>query len=198
MVSGDEAARQLAQLIETAKGKGYVLFDEIDDVLREDYTDGRELDILSEFERAGIEVLEQPRLALENEIEARAEVIHPEQDEDSSEWACDDPVAVYLREMDAVAELAVQDEIDLAQRIRAGGRDAEMARKQLAEANLRLVVSIARHYADRGVHILDLIQAGNTGLLKALYQFDFANRCKFATYATWLVRRALRRATLQT
>ena len=177
---------KLAQLIETAKGKGYVLFDQIDELLPEDYTDGRELDILSKFDRAGIEVLEGPRIALDNKVGAPREVVHPEQAGDSSEWV-DDPLAIYVRELDAVPELTHQGEMDLAQLMQGGGQEAEMARKDLVEANLRLVVSIAKRYSGMGTYILDLI-----------HEYDFARGCKFATYATWLVRRALNRATSQT
>jgi RNA polymerase primary sigma factor len=173
---------QLAQLIEAAKEKGYILFEEIEARLPEDYIAGREMAILSEFEKAGIEVIE-PAAAIEIEPPI-ADLV-------------DDPFAVYLREVNAVPPLTRQGEADLARRIQRGGEEAERARKDLVEANLRIVVSIAKHRGGGDIYILDLIQEGNEGLLKAARQFDFASRCKFATYATWLVRRALSRHSIQ-
>ena len=103
----------------------------------------------------------------------------------------DDPVKVYLKELGRVPLLSPEEEIDLAMRI--ADNDAE-AKKRLAEANLRLVVSIAKRYVGRGMQFLDLIQEGNLGLIKAVDKFDYTKGFKFSTYATWWIRQAITRA----
>ncbi len=105
--------------------------------------------------------------------------------------AIDDPVRMYLKEIGRVPLLSWDQEVDLAKRIEAGD---EEARKKLTEANLRLVVSIAKRYVGRGMHLLDLIQEGNLGLLKAVEKFDYRKGYKFSTYATWWIRQAITRA----
>ncbi|WP_290772539.1 sigma-70 family RNA polymerase sigma factor, partial [Anaerofustis sp.] len=102
-----------------------------------------------------------------------------------------DPVRMYLKEIGKVDLLHAEEEMDLAQRIEDG--DVE-ARKKLCEANLRLVVSIAKRYVNRGMSFLDLIQEGNLGLLKAVEKFDYTKGFKFSTYATWWIRQAITRA----
>jgi RNA polymerase primary sigma factor len=190
----DESVRRLQQLIEIRTKKGYILYDEIDDLFPDDYTGEREIgDILSELERIGVEILEEPRTVLEQGIE-KDELVHVQEVPDLSEYA-DDPVRIYLREVGAVPRLTREDEIDLGKRIRDGGQEAENARKDLCEANLRLVVSVAKRYMNRGVHVLNLIQDGNVALLKAVNTFDFSHGYKFSTYATWCVRRAMKQST---
>ena len=103
----------------------------------------------------------------------------------------DDPVKVYLKEIGRVPLLSGNEEIDLALRIREGDT---AAKKRLTEANLRLVVSIAKKYVGRGMHFLDLIQEGNVGLIKAVEKFDHTKGFKFSTYATWWIRQAITRA----
>ncbi|MEG2961437.1 MAG: RNA polymerase sigma factor RpoD [Janthinobacterium sp.] len=103
----------------------------------------------------------------------------------------DDPVRMYLKEIGKVPLLGTEEEIDLAQRMGAGD---EKAKKKLAEANLRLVVSIAKRYVGRGMLFLDLIQEGNLGLIKAVEKFDYTKGYKFSTYATWWIRQAITRA----
>jgi RNA polymerase primary sigma factor len=103
----------------------------------------------------------------------------------------DDPVRMYLKEIGKVPLLSADDEIELARRMKVG--DAE-AKKRLAEANLRLVVSIAKRYVGRGMMFLDLIQEGNLGLIKAVEKFDYTKGFKFSTYATWWIRQAITRA----
>ncbi len=103
----------------------------------------------------------------------------------------DDPVKVYLREIGRVALLSSDEEIKLAEKIAEGD---EQAKKRLTEANLRLVVSIAKKYVGRGMHFLDLIQEGNVGLIKAVDKFDYTKGFKFSTYATWWIRQAITRA----
>ena len=103
----------------------------------------------------------------------------------------DDPVRMYLKEIGTVPLLTVEEEIDLAARMAEGD---EAAKQKMAEANLRLVVSIAKRYVGRGMLFLDLIQEGNLGLLKAVEKFDYTKGYKFSTYATWWIRQAITRA----
>ena len=106
-------------------------------------------------------------------------------------FSIDDPVRMYLKEIGKVPLLSAEEEIDLAQRMEEGDEDAK---KRLAEANLRLVVSIAKRYVGRGMLFLDLIQEGNLGLIKAVEKFDYRKGYKFSTYATWWIRQAITRA----
>ena len=106
----------------------------------------------------------------------------------------DDPVRMYLKEIGKVPLLSADEEIEIAKKMLEGGPDAEAAKKKLAEANLRLVVSIAKRYVGRGMLFLDLIQEGNLGLIKAVEKFDYTKGFKFSTYATWWIRQAITRA----
>ncbi len=105
--------------------------------------------------------------------------------------AIDDPVKIYLKEIGRVPLLTAEEEIELAQRMTTGD---SYAKKRLSEANLRLVVSIAKKYVGRGMQFLDLIQEGNLGLIKAVEKFDYTKGFKFSTYATWWIRQAITRA----
>lgn len=106
----------------------------------------------------------------------------------------EDPVRMYLKEIGKVPLLSADEEIELAKLMENGGEEGEEARKKLAEANLRLVVSIAKRYVGRGMLFLDLIQEGNLGLIKAVEKFDYHKGYKFSTYATWWIRQAITRA----
>ena len=109
----------------------------------------------------------------------------------AAEYSLDDPVRMYLKEIGKVPLLSAEEEIELAQRMEEGDQEAK---KRLAEANLRLVVSIAKRYVGRGMLFLDLIQEGNLGLIKAVEKFDYRKGYKFSTYATWWIRQAITRA----
>ena len=109
----------------------------------------------------------------------------------AAEYNLDDPVRMYLKEIGQVKLLTADEEIELAKRMLEGD---EAAKDRLTEANLRLVVSIAKKYSGRGLHILDLIQEGNTGLIRAVDKFDYTKGNKFSTYATWWIRQAITRA----
>ena len=109
----------------------------------------------------------------------------------AAEYNLDDPVRMYLKEIGQVKLLSPEEEIDLAKRVCEGDQSAK---NKLTEANLRLVVSIAKKYSGRGLHILDLIQEGNTGLIRAVDKFDWTKGNKFSTYATWWIRQAITRA----
>ena len=110
---------------------------------------------------------------------------------ESDETNLTDPVRMYLKEIGKIDLLTPEDEIDLAKRIAEGD---EHAKKRMVEANLRLVVSVAKHYLGRGMQLLDLIQEGNMGLLKAVEKFDYTKGYKFSTYATWWIRQSITRA----
>ena len=109
----------------------------------------------------------------------------------AAEYNLDDPVRMYLKEIGQVKLLTAEEEVELAKRVAEGDKKAK---DQLTEANLRLVVSIAKKYSGRGLHILDLIQEGNTGLIRAVDKFDYTKGNKFSTYATWWIRQAITRA----
>ena len=109
----------------------------------------------------------------------------------AAEYNLDDPVRMYLKEIGQVRLLSAEEEVELAQKVSEGDQEAK---NKLTEANLRLVVSIAKKYSGRGLHILDLIQEGNTGLIRAVDKFDWTKGNKFSTYATWWIRQAITRA----
>ena len=126
---------------------------------------------------------EMPGLEIEEEIIDPVEL--------AAEYNLDDPVRMYLKEIGQVPLLSADEEMELAQKVSTGDK---AAKKKLTEANLRLVVSIAKKYSGRGLHILDLIQEGNTGLIRAVDKFDYTKGNKFSTYATWWIRQAITRA----
>ena len=109
----------------------------------------------------------------------------------AAEYSLDDPVRMYLKEIGQIKLLSAEEEVELAKRVSEGDQEAK---NKLTEANLRLVVSIAKKYSGRGLHILDLIQEGNLGLIKAVEKFDYTKGYKFSTYATWWIRQAITRA----
>lgn len=149
-----------------------------------------------------IEEEESAELVKEEEAEAEAEEDTPVPDLDNA-ISIDDPVKMYLKEIGALPLLTSEEEIVLAKTVEAGMRGdalpeekeaAREAKKELADRNLRLVVSIAKKYLGRGLQFLDLIQEGNLGLLKAVDKFDYTKGYKFSTYATWWIRQAITRA----
>ena len=134
------------------------------------------------------EILDDMELT-EDEAEAEEPLVDPV--ELAAEFNLDDPVRMYLKEIGQIPLLTVEEEQELAKRVVEGDQEAK---KLLTEANLRLVVSIAKKYSGRGLHILDLIQEGNTGLIRAVDKFDYTKGNKFSTYATWWIRQAITRA----
>ena len=140
------------------------------------------------------EVLESMGIEVQGDMNEVSGVEEEELDLDLSipeGVAIDDPVRMYLKEIGKVPLLSSEEEIELAQKIEEG---SQYAKKKLAEANLRLVVSIAKRYVGRGMLFLDLIQEGNLGLIKAVEKFDYRKGYKFSTYATWWIRQAITRA----
>ncbi len=150
-----------------------------------------ELPVVSDVDVSGEEPTAEDLEELDNEVDNEDidESIESLATVDSV--SLDDPVKLYLKEIGRVPLLSSDDEIELAKRIIEGD---EVAKKRLAEANLRLVVSIAKRYVGRGMYFLDLIQEGNVGLIKAVEKFDYTKGFKFSTYATWWIRQAITRA----
>lgn len=170
------------KLIEKGKRTGSIAEKEILDELQEIDLSPEQIDKIYEtLEALNIEIIGD----VEEEEEEEVDLSVPEG------VAIDDPVRMYLKEIGKVPLLNSEQEVTLAKRIEAGD---EQAAKELAEANLRLVVSIAKRYVGRGMLFLDLIQEGNLGLIKAVEKFDFTKGFKFSTYATWWIRQAITRA----
>ncbi len=184
----------LRDLAEKAKRKGSITNKEILDAMGEIDFDPEQLEkFYDALESAGIEIIDDFDDNQFENIEHELAVSSDGANGDSGEssLAIDDPVKVYLKEIGKVPLLSSEEEIDLAIRIKEG--DAA-AKKRLSEANLRLVVSIAKRYLGRGMQFLDLIQEGNLGLIKAVEKFDYTKGFKFSTYATWWIRQAITRA----
>ena len=138
--------------------------------------------LLERLEAAGIAVLHDLSVEVDSPVVSEAEA------DSVAAQRVDDPVRMYLKEIGKVDLLSAAEERDLAQRIEAGDEDAK---SRLCEANLRLVVSIAKRYIGHGIQLLDLIQEGNLGLIKAVDKFDYTKGYKFSTYATWWIRQAI-------
>ena len=185
----------ISSLIESGKAKGKLSTKDITDALEELDYDVEQVDKLySMLEGQNIEIVEEGA-SLDDDLDKLD--LEGEDGEDALDLSfvdgvnIDDPVKVYLKEIGRVPLLSPDEEVELAQRMAEG--DA-YAKKRLAEANLRLVVSIAKRYVGRGMLFLDLIQEGNLGLIKAVEKFDHTKGFKFSTYATWWIRQAITRA----
>ena len=196
-------SEKLAELIELAKKKKNVLeYQEINDFFKDFPLDAEHMDKVFDYlEANGVDVLriqdndmddlimsDEEEMDLSEEDEVDMENIDLSVPEGVS---IEDPVRMYLKEIGKVPLLTADEEISLAKRMENGD---ENAKKRLAEANLRLVVSIAKRYVGRGMLFLDLIQEGNLGLIKAVEKFDYRKGYKFSTYATWWIRQAITRA----
>ena len=178
----------IRDLLEKGKKKGMLTYKEITDALDEIEIEPSQIDAIYEnIESMGIEIIGNIDEELEaiKEEETEIDLTIPEG------IALDDPVRMYLKEIGKVPLLTADEEHELAQKMSEGDEDAK---KQLSEANLRLVVSIAKRYVGRGMLFLDLIQEGNLGLIKAVEKFDYQKGYKFSTYATWWIRQAITRA----
>ncbi|HIR58305.1 MAG TPA: RNA polymerase sigma factor RpoD [Candidatus Gallacutalibacter pullicola] len=185
----------IRELIELGKSKGQLSSQEILDAIGDlDFEPEQIEKLYDTLEAQGIEIVEDFGDVPLEELEVEDDLSNVEDLESalSTEGiAIDDPVKVYLKEIGRVPLLSPEEEIDLAVRIKDGD---EAAKKRLSEANLRLVVSIAKRYLGRGMQFLDLIQEGNLGLIKAVEKFDYTKGFKFSTYATWWIRQAITRA----
>ncbi len=180
---------KIEELIERGKAKGILTYQEVMDTLSELELNSEQIERLYDrFEALNIDVVEEIEVA-EDIGEEIAEI---ETGVPGAEGvAIDDPVRMYLKEIGKVPLLSANEEIEIAKRMADGDQEAK---RQLAEANLRLVVSVAKRYVGRGMLFLDLIQEGNLGLIKAVEKFDYRKGYKFSTYATWWIRQAITRA----
>ena len=195
-MENSEKKSSVMALLEKGKAAGKLTTQEIDAAILEMDFDMDELDKLYEnIEAQNIEIIDDMNDSVLDELNFDSEL--PKGQEaaaaaaDTRNAAMDDPVKVYLKEIGRVPLLTPEEEIELAIRI---GDNDQQAKQRLAEANLRLVVSIAKRYVGRGMQFLDLIQEGNLGLIKAVDKFDYTKGFKFSTYATWWIRQAITRA----
>ena len=189
---------KIKTLLAMAKKKKNVLeYQEISDHFADLHLEEEQMDeILDALEKSGIDVL---RITDDDDIPDEELLLSDEDEVDMENLdlsipdgiSIEDPVRMYLKEIGKVPLLSAEEEIELAKRMENGDQEAK---KRLAEANLRLVVSIAKRYVGRGMLFLDLIQEGNLGLIKAVEKFDYRKGYKFSTYATWWIRQAITRA----
>ena len=197
-------SEKLVELLELAKKKKNVLeYQEISDFFKDQPLDAEQMDKIFDFlEASGVDVLRitdnsTDVLMLDDDMDIDGLDDEEEVELDKIDLSVpegvsiEDPVRMYLKEIGKVPLLSAEEEIELAKRMEQGD---ENAKKRLAEANLRLVVSIAKRYVGRGMLFLDLIQEGNLGLIKAVEKFDYRKGYKFSTYATWWIRQAITRA----
>ncbi|MBR0082281.1 MAG: RNA polymerase sigma factor RpoD [Clostridia bacterium] len=184
-----DPAVEIQKLLDAGKQKGMLTYGEVMEALSELELDQEQIEkIYSEFEELNIDIVEEIEVPEDiNEEIAQLETVLGANEGIN----IDDPVRMYLKEIGKVPLLTAEEEIEIAKRMAAGDLDAK---HQLAEANLRLVVSIAKRYVGRGMLFLDLIQEGNLGLIKAVEKFDYRKGYKFSTYATWWIRQAITRA----
>ncbi|MBQ7903090.1 MAG: RNA polymerase sigma factor RpoD [Oscillospiraceae bacterium] len=190
MSAKEKKITTLADLMELGKKNGKLTSKDIGQFLENMDFDVEQVDKFYEsLETAGIDIIDLGEE--EEEVLTESNVEKFEKSLASEGVSIDDPVKVYLKEIGSFPLLTLDEEIELAERIQKGD---EKAKKRLAEANLRLVVSIAKRYVGRGMLFLDLIQEGNLGLLKAADKFDHTKGFKFSTYATWWIRQAITRA----
>ena len=180
-------------ILKIVKDKGKVTYAEIAKELEN--TDPEQINkVWDAFEELGIEILKEDDLDLEpdiDDLEGVEDVKIEDMEVTLDSVNVDDPVRMYLREIGKIKLLTFEQELEYAKQILEG---SEIAKQKLTEANLRLVVSIAKKYVGRGMLFLDLIQEGNMGLIKAVEKFDYTKGYKFSTYATWWIRQAITRA----
>ena len=198
--STEDAMATVSALIAKAKREGSIQSSELTAELEKlDLPVEKIEHIYDTFDAMGIQIV-SPELELDVSEDLGMDMDEvPDNDEEelvdplelAAEYNLDDPVRMYLKEIGQVKLLTAEEEIELAKRVSEGDKKAK---DRLTEANLRLVVSIAKKYSGRGLHILDLIQEGNTGLIRAVDKFDYTKGNKFSTYATWWIRQAITRA----
>ena len=196
-------SEKLVELLELAKKKKNVLeYQEINDFFKDQQLNVEQMEKVFDFlEASGVDVLRitgsDDEIMLDDDVDIEKLDDEEEVELDKIDLSVpegvsiEDPVRMYLKEIGKVSLLTADEEIELAKRMEQGD---EEAKKRLAEANLRLVVSIAKRYVGRGMLFLDLIQEGNLGLIKAVEKFDYRKGYKFSTYATWWIRQAITRA----
>ena len=188
----------IRSLIDTGRRAGKLTSSEISDAMEEN---GNVLDVeameklYEELESNGIEIVDDTPVDVSSALPSSEEGADDYEDGLTADGiTIDDPVKVYLKEIGRVPLLSPEEETELALKIQAGGPDGEKAKQRLSEANLRLVVSIAKKHVGHNLAFLDLIQEGNIGLIKAAEKFDCDRGFRFSTYATWWIRQAITRA----
>ncbi len=201
----EELQAALQKLIAQGRKEGMVRDTDLRNCLEEmDLTPEKIEEIYDNFESMNIQIVSED---LDLDLDDDIELLDPMGDELNigeleeeelvdpvdlaAEYNLDDPVRMYLKEIGQIKLLSAEEEVELAKMVSEG---SQYAKNKLTEANLRLVVSIAKKYSGRGLHILDLIQEGNTGLIRAVDKFDWTKGNKFSTYATWWIRQAITRA----
>ncbi len=201
-----DLAKQMETLVAKGKAQGYITYDDVLDVFPEAEDQLDQIDVLYQrLMSEGVEVVAEAKDDERDEAEKDQEKQDEEHrlrtlripsavaatEEALATGALDDPVRMYLREIGRVNLLTAAEEVDLAKKMEAGSM---AARERLIQANLRLVVSVAKKYIGRGMSLLDLIQEGNIGLIRAVEKFDYRRGYKFSTYATWWIRQAITRS----
>ena len=193
-----EKKDSIRTLIDTGRRIGKLTSSEISDAMEEN---GNVLDVeameklYEELESNGIEIVDDTPVEVDDTVSGADDGADDYEDGLTADGiTIDDPVKVYLKEIGRVPLLTPDEETELALKIQAGGPDGEKAKQRLSEANLRLVVSIAKKHVGHNLAFLDLIQEGNIGLIKAAEKFDCDRGFRFSTYATWWIRQAITRA----
>ena len=199
-----EKKMAVKSLIDKGKKDGSLTYEQIGEALSEMELDKEQIEnIYDTFAQMGIDILDEnikdDTVIFNKEFDKNPDIEAEDEEEDVSKLdlsipkgvSIDDPVRMYLKEIGKIPLLSAEEEIDLEEKM---GYGDEIAKKKLVEANLRLVVSIAKRYVGRGMLFLDLIQEGNLGLIKAVEKFDYKKGFKFSTYATWWIRQAITRA----
>jgi len=191
-MASQDKNKLISDLIEIGKQRGELTTRQINDLLEEFDFDVEQVDKLYEkIEGSNIKIVEDLELDIDTDIENLPLEGLSDSDDSIESAKVDDPVKVYLKEIGRVPLLSAEEELVLSEQMAAGD---EAAARRLSEANLRLVVSIAKRYVGRGMQFLDLIQEGNLGLIKAVEKFDYTKGFKFSTYATWWIRQSITRA----
>ena len=205
--SAEELQAALQELIAQGKKDGMVNMSDLNALLEKmELTTDKIEDIYDRFEAMNIQLVtadmdldlgDDADLLLDDDLSDDMDMVSLDEEDLvdpvdlAAEYSLDDPVRMYLKEIGQIKLLTAEEEVELAKRVCEGD---QAAKDKLTEANLRLVVSIAKKYSGRGLHILDLIQEGNTGLIRAVDKFDWTKGNKFSTYATWWIRQAITRA----
>ena len=188
-MESNEKIQAIKKLMEMGKKKAVLSYKDVEDALCDLELEAEQIEnIYEELENMGVEIvhdLDKELEEIQQNGEEKIDLTLPDG------ISVDDPVRMYLKEIGKVPLLTIEEETELAKKMVEGD---DRARKKLAEANLRLVVSIAKRYVGRGMMFLDLIQEGNLGLIKAVEKFDYNKGYKFSTYATWWIRQAITRA----
>jgi RNA polymerase primary sigma factor len=182
----------IRDLLHIGREKGFVTYEDIEKRLPKEILSAEVLDnIYLNIMELGIDVVDEPKVKDELEDDVLPLVTGPDDGTPLEELPLSDPVRMYLREIGKIALLTADEEVALAKGVESGD---QIAKAHLVDANLRLVVSIAKKYIGRGMLFLDLIQEGNLGLIRAVEKFDYQKGFKFSTYATWWIRQAITRA----